>query len=360
MRRSSLLCAIALATSMSLLHGSVCVGRQSKKTKQKQRTSDNTPFLKKFLKDQPKADLNKDGVLTLQEAQAFRKTNQPNRGTANRPAPTHADVAYGTHERNVLDFWQAESDKPTPVFVWIHGGGFRAGNKSSIPADLLTPFLKAGVSVASVHYRLSQHAPYPAQMHDSARAIQFLRSKAGAWNIDKQHFAAGGGSAGSGISQWLAFHDEMAEPNSKDPLARESTRLSCALPINMQSTYDPREIKTIVPGAAYKHTALPQLYGLPTTFNWDADPIDDKLDALIKDAAPINHLTKDDAPIFLIHYERFNTPGNIHHANFGKHLKEAMDKLDIECVRKMDSDYDSMRDAYADMRTFVLRHFGRK
>ncbi len=360
MRRSFLLCAVALATSISLLHGSVCVGRQSKKTKQKQRTSDNTPFLKKFLKDQPKSDVNKDGLLTLQEAQAFRKRNQPNRGTANKPAPTHADVPYGTHERNVLDFWQAKSDKPTPVFVWIHGGGFRAGNKSSIPADLLTPFLKAGVSCASIHYRLSQHAPYPAQMHDSARAIQFLRSKSAAWNINKKHFAAGGGSAGSGISQWLAFHDDMAKPDSKDPLARESTRLSCALPISMQSTYDPREIKKIVPGAAYKHAALPQLYGLPTTFNWDADPIDDKLDALIKDAAPINHLTKDDAPIFLIHYERSNTPGNIHHANFGKHLKQAMDKLDIECLRKMDSDYDSMRDAYADMRKFVMKHFESK
>ena len=145
-----------------------------------------------------------------------------------KPAPTLSDVAYGQHERHVLDFWQATSEKPTPVFVWIHGGGFRGGNKSSIPASLLIPFLRAGVSCASIHYRLSHHAPYPAQMHDSARAIQFIRSKADAWNIDPERMAAGGGSAGSGISQWLAFHDDVADEASDDPVLRESSRIAVA------------------------------------------------------------------------------------------------------------------------------------
>lgn len=275
-----------------------------------------------------------------------------------KPEPTFTDLSYGEHERNVLDFWQAQSESPTPVFVWIHGGGFRAGNKSSIPAGLLLPFLQSGVSCASIHYRLSQDAPYPAQMHDSARAIQFIRSKAAEWNIDPERLAAGGGSAGSGISQWLAFHDDMANPLSDDPISRQSTRLVCALPINMQSTYDPREIKTIVPGDAYKHKALIQLFERPEGWDWDTDKVDDELDALLRDASPITHLTKDDPPIFLIHYERSNTPGNIHHSNFGKHLKESMDKLRIECIRKMDSEYDSMKEAFEDMVKFVNSKFG--
>jgi len=279
------------------------------------------------------------------------------RSRPEKPAPTRADVAYGQHERHVLDFWQATSEKPTGVFVWIHGGGFRHGDKSSIPASLLIPFLRAGVSCASIHYRLSHHAPYPAQMHDSARAIQFIRSKAEAWNIDPDRMAAGGGSAGSGISQWLAFHDDMARPMSADPVARQSTRLTCALPINMQSTYDPRQIKQIVPGDAYKNGALLKLFARPEGWDWDTQEIDDRLDALLKDASPITHLTKDDAPVFLIHYERANQPGNIHHPNFGKHLKAAMDKLGIRCVRKMDSDYSSMTDAYADMVQFVIENF---
>lgn len=281
-----------------------------------------------------------------------RESSQPD-----KPKPTFADVAYGTHERHVLDFWQATSARPTPVFVWIHGGGFRGGNKSSIPADLLKPFLQAGVSCASIHYRLSGHAPYPAQMHDSARAIQWIRSKAGAWNIDPNRIAAGGGSAGSGISQWLAFHEDMARPVSEDPVERQSTRLTCALPINMQSTYDPRQIKVIVPGDAYKHPALVQLFARPEGWDWDTGTIDGELDALLRDASPITHLTRDDPPVFLIHFERARQSGNIHHPNFGSHLKTAMDKLGIECVRKMDSDYGSMADAYADMVKFVTKKF---
>ncbi|MDP6442936.1 MAG: alpha/beta hydrolase [Pirellulaceae bacterium] len=291
------------------------------------------------------------------KADGKAQNKQPRRLRAAKPKPTFSDVAYGKHQRQVLDFWQAKSDQPTPVFVWIHGGGFRAGNKASIPASLVQSFTRSGVSCASIHYRLTDAAPYPAQMHDSARAIQFIRSKSKEWNIDPRRFAAGGGSAGSGISQWLAFHDDMAKPSSDDPVARQSTRLSCALPINMQSTYDPRTIKEIIPGNAYKHPALLTFFGRPAKWNWDSDPIDGKLDALLRDASPITHLTKDDAPIYLIHYERSNKPGNIHHSNFGKHLESAMGKLGIECVRKMDSDYKSMNEAYADMVKFVRKQF---
>ncbi|MCH7920640.1 MAG: sulfatase-like hydrolase/transferase [Planctomycetes bacterium] len=278
---------------------------------------------------------------------------------SDKPQPTFENVAYGKHERHVLDFWQAVSDPPTPVFIWIHGGGFRGGNKSSFPVALLKPFLDAGVSCAAIHYRLSGHAPYPAQMHDSARAIQFIRSKAKVWNIDPTRLAAGGGSAGSGISQWLAFREDMAKPHSEDPIARQSTRLTCALPINMQSTYDPRVIRRIIPGDAYKNAAFIPFYARPQDWNWDKDEIDDALDALLKDASPITHLTRDDPPVFLIHYERSNKPGNIHHSNFGRHLKEAMDRLEIECIRKMDKDYPSMTDAYADMVRFVIKQFDR-
>ena len=149
----------------------------------------------------------------------------------------------------------------------------------------------------------------------------------------------------------------MARPDSKDPVARQSTRLSCVLPINMQSTYDPREIKRLIPGDAYKHPALVPLFARPEGWDWDTDEIDDALDRMLNDASPINHLTKDDPPVFLIHYERSNRPGNIHHSNFGKHLEEAMDKLGLECVRRMDSDYQSMTAAYTDMVTFVKKHF---
>src|SRR5436190_4722257 len=112
--------------------------------------------------------------------------------------PTFANVHYGEHPRNVLDFWQAKSGRPTPVLVHIHGGGWRGGDKSSVSPKTIEFMLAHGVSVASINYRYSLIAKLPAPVHDAAHAIQFIRSKAEEWNIRKDRIAAIGGSAGGG------------------------------------------------------------------------------------------------------------------------------------------------------------------
>src|ERR1051325_12061798 len=65
------------------------------------------------------------------------------------PPPNFANVKYGEHPRNVLDLWQAKSEKPTPLLVYIHGGGWRGGDKSTIPPGTLKFMLDHGVSVAA-------------------------------------------------------------------------------------------------------------------------------------------------------------------------------------------------------------------
>ncbi len=290
--------------------------------------------------------------------QSQRKKNPDAKVKSTRTPPSYADVRYGRYERNVLDFWKAESLAPTPVLVYFHGGGFRGGDKKSYNPFFLQSCMASGISFAAANYRLSGQAEYPAQMHDSARAIQYLRSKAKQWNIDPARIAAFGGSAGSGISLWLAFHDDLAEPQSNNPVARQSSRLNCALAMQMQCTYDPREIKKIVPGNAYDHLALKQLFGLPDDWDWDADEVDETLSARLKDASPITHLTRDDPPVFLYHRKAQETPGNIHHANFGRHLKKAMDELGIECIHRLDSDYENSEAASRDMAQFIKKHLG--
>ena len=141
--------------------------------------------------------------------------------------PRYKDIPYGPHERNVLDLYPVASDAPAPVYVFIHGGGFRGGDKTRIPPALLEGCLRAGIAVAAINYRLSDTDPYPAAMEDSARAIQFLRHKAGEWRLDGTRFAAGGGSAGGGITFWIGFRPDLADPASDDPVARASTRLAC-------------------------------------------------------------------------------------------------------------------------------------
>ncbi len=274
-----------------------------------------------------------------------------------RPEPTHRDVAYGPHERNVVDFYQARSDAPAPVLVYFHGGGFRGGDKRGIDLGLYRLCMESGISVAAANYRLTQHAPYPAQMHDSARAIQFLRSRAEAWNVDPDRLAAYGGSAGAGISLWLAFHDDMRETASGDPVARQSTRLSCAIGLGAQSTYDPREIRAIVPGRACDHPALRYLFAVPEDFDWDKAEIDEALSAKMQDASPMTHLTKDDPPALVYHNTEQDRPGDIHHGNFGRVLKERMDALGIESVRRMSDDYEDASARNNALFAFVKRHF---
>ena len=244
--------------------------------------------------------------------------------------PTHADVKYGPHKRNAMDVWLAPSDQPTPVLVTIHGGAFQNGTKT-VGLGLLGLCLKEKISVMAITYRLSQDAIAPAAFHDSARAIQFIRHKAKECNIDPTRIAATGDSAGAGISLWLGFHDDLADPKNPDPVLRESTRLTCVATKVGQTSYDPRFIKKLFPESdAYKAQWAEAFFGTKL----------DKLDnlppekyKLFEEVSPINHLTKDDPPVLQIYGVAPDDPVKdaIHHARFGKVLKDRMDALGIPC-----------------------------
>lgn len=214
--------------------------------------------------------------------------------------PTAANVKYGPHERNVLDFWQAKSDKPTPLVFCIHGGGWRNGDKSSYYGGVKA-FLDKGISVATINYRLiagptedpNVKPPVKAPLEDAARALQFVRSKAADWNIDKKRIGATGGSAGGCSSLWLAFHDDMADPKSEDPVLRESTRLYCAAVNGAQVSLDPKETREWLPNYTYGAHA----FGLKSLDDVEKDR--EKLANWIKEYSPITHVTKDDPPIGL-------------------------------------------------------------
>jgi len=248
-----------------------------------------------------------------------------------RPEPDVQDERYGRHERNVLDLWKARSDTPTPLVVFIHGGGFLVGHKEYVKPELIRRCRENGISVAAVNYRYSSQAPFPAPFHDSARAIQYLRSKAKEWNLDPSRIGATGGSAGGGMSLWLAFHDDLADPNHEDPVLRQSTRLQAVVAVAAQCSYDPRWIREQIGGKAHRHDAIAKLYGLPPE---EADS--EKAHRLYDEAAAIRHLTKDDPPIYLT-YEGPDV-GGIHSSKFGEILKGEMDKLGIPCELKVGPD----------------------
>jgi acetyl esterase/lipase len=252
--------------------------------------------------------------------------------------PTAASVSYGPHERNVLDFWQAKSDKPTPVVFCIHGGGWVNGDKSSY-YGIVKSFLDNGISVVTINYRLMAQAnaekvtpPVKAPLEDAARALQFVRSKAGEWNLDKKRIGATGGSAGGCSSLWLAFHDDMADPKSSDPVARESTRLYCAAVNGAQVTLDPKDVREWLPNYTYGAHA----FGLKSLDEVEKNR--DKLAAWIKEYSPITHVTKDDPPIGLYYggvkgaKVGESHPDPTHSPILGLKLAEKLKEVGVEAV----------------------------
>ncbi len=275
-------------------------------------------------------DTNKDGTLTRAEFDAARNRRQP------APLkPTHADVKYGPHERNVLDLYLAKSDAPTPLVLYIHGGGFQGGDKSSLNPEARA-FLDSGWSIAAINYRLTNTAPAPAAYLDCARALQFLRHHAKKWNLDPKLVASTGGSAGAGTSMWIAFHDDLADSASEDPVARESTRLTCIVVSNGQSSYDPRFAEKIgIPRPNFdRHSFFLPFYGI-TREEIDTPEAYRRYEEM----APITYLTKDDPPAMLTYSfadEKATKDSSlnlvVHHPRFGIALKERMDELGIECI----------------------------
>ncbi len=254
---------------------------------------------------------------------------------ASVPKPTLTEVRYSSHRRHTLDFWQASSKEPTPLVLVIHGGGWVGGSKERLDrfADT-SALLKAGISVVAINYRLIKHAkdvepPVKAPLHDAARALQFVRSKAAEWNIDKERIAAAGGSAGACSSLWLGFHDDLADAKSKDPIARESSRLYCAAVTRAQTTLDPRQMKQWTPNSKYGAHA----FGKGTFAKFLAER--DSIEEWINEYSPYALVSADDPPVYLY----YSTPPAIgkkqkdptHTSNFGVKLEEHCDKVGVSC-----------------------------
>ena len=321
---------------------------------------------KMIIKRFPRSDSDRDGDLSEKELEVVvriatvrakkqgthgqgKKTNQGKE----RRTPTHANVKYGKDERNVFDIWLAESDKPTPLAIYIHGGGFRAGSKEKLSNDILSQLLKAGISVASINYRyLTIDTPLPNSHHDARRALQFMRSKAEEWNLDKSRVAAFGGSAGAQICMWLAYSDDMAKPKNKDPIKRESTRLTCVATTGGQTTNKTefwKEMITDIMGSKIDAEGFvrpldglvdPEKVRMAT---WGASSLEEA-SRIASQHSALSLISEDDPPIFMTYgmdpsakppTDRNRLRGwIIHHVNLGIALKEKTDALELEAHLK--------------------------
>jgi acetyl esterase/lipase len=278
-----------------------------------------------------------------------KKPKKPRKPAVSRLEPTVADFAYAQDsKRQRFDFWQAKSDTPTPVVLMIHGGGWVGGDKTLYGTAAIQPFLDAGISVAAINYRfiaqaMEQHIepPVKAPLMDCARALQTLRSKAKKWNIDATRIGSTGGSAGACTSLWLAFHEDLAKPDSSDQIERESTRLSCAAVVGAQTSLDPKQVREWIPNAVYGGHA----FGFAGQGRQRGDEFKllvanrEKVKPLFKEYSPIELVSKNDPPIYLDYPNQKTAPkagqeepDPTHSAMYGVKLAEKLESVGVEVV----------------------------
>ena len=208
------------------------------------------------------------------------------------------DIAYieGGDEAQKLDLYLPEttSEKPLPLIVHIHGGGWRAGNKFPCP---VTPLVLKGYAVASIEYRFSQKAIFPAQIQDCQAAIRWLRAHAKQYNLDTDHLGAVGGSAGGHLSALVGTSGGKKAFPAIGGHLDQSDRVQAVIDI-----YGPADFTTVVQQAA-EDKNVKNIFA----FNTPSDPysslIGSKLDDKPKADAvsPVHYVSKDNPPFLILH-----------------------------------------------------------
>lgn len=309
----------------------------------------------------PKADANGDGVLTKEEALAYVKQMapavKPPATSAKKLPPTVANASYGPHERHRLDLWQAAGEGPRPLVVFIHGGGFINGDKSKWASDKnLKELLEQGISCAAINYRFRQHAPVQDILRDAALAVQFLRSRAQEWQLDKARFAAWGGSAGAGTSLWLGSRDDLADPESADPILRESSRVQAVVLTATQATYNLPRWESFVgngdPQWAGSSAETLEFYHLKT--------LDDLTtpagEAILRECDMLAWIDAGDAPVFVSNPMPDTPPKDrghyLHHPAHAREIEKHCKQAGVPCYWRESPDNGT---ATAPI-SFLMRH----
>jgi acetyl esterase/lipase len=184
---------------------------------------------------------------------------------------------------------KADSARPRPCIVWIHGGGWQGGNKASGGARL-APFVASGEYVGiSVGYRLTDVASWPAQIYDCKAAIRYIRANSDKLGIDPNKIGVWGSSAGGHLVSLLGTSGDVKEVEGDLGMTGVSSRVACVVDFCGPSDF-------LAFGATNPKHNEP---GQPV-YKLLGGPLKDKQDAA-KQASPVTYVTKDDAPFLIMH-----------------------------------------------------------
>ncbi len=206
-------------------------------------------------------------------------------------AAVHRDLAYVSngHARQKLDLYLPRDGKNLPLIINIHGGAFRAGSKESgVPLG----YLAQGFAVASINYRLSQHAIFPAQIEDCKAAVRWLRAHASEYRLDPNHFAAWGSSAGGHLAAMLGTTGDVREFDVGENLTA-SSRVQAVVDYFGPTDFLQMDVHRLPNGMVHDAADSPesQLVG---------GPIQDNKEKVAK-ANPITYVAKNAPPFLICH-----------------------------------------------------------
>jgi acetyl esterase/lipase len=235
------------------------------------------------------------------KSKSATKTPGPGQAEAKLPAGVklERDISYipNGDEAQRLDIYLPEkaSEKPLPLVVHIHGGGWKGGNK--FPCAF-APMANRGYVVASIEYRFSQKALFPAQIQDCQAAIRWLRANAKTYNIDPEHVGVVGGSAGGHLSALVATaggKDAFPKIGGNDD---QSDRVQCVIDI-----FGPTNFATVMEQAENDKN-VKNIFA----FNTPSDPYSsligvglDEDKATTDAASPVTYVSEDNPPTLILH-----------------------------------------------------------
>ena len=194
-----------------------------------------------------------------------------------------------------LDLYLPEAGGPFPLIVWIHGGAFRAGDKAGIWYKPILNQTQRGYAVASIDYRLSGSAKFPALVHDAKAAVRWLRANAAQYNLKADRIVAAGESAGGYQAVMLGTSGGVAELEGTLGNPKESSRVEGVIDF-----FGPTALLAMDDGASSCKTPL--VHRAPNSpesllLGCNLDDCPDRAKA----ASPITYVARDNPPFLILH-----------------------------------------------------------
>lgn len=231
--------------------------------------------------------------------------------------PSHQDVEYARVDEHVLlmDLYLPKGREAAPLVVWVHGGAWRLGSKEGVP---IAGLLEHGFAIASINYRLSPVAPFPAQVHDIKAAIRFLRAAENRerFGYDASQIAIAGASAGGHLAALVGVTNGHAELEGDIGEHRSESSDVAAI----VDFYGPTNFLTILQQST-PHGLGVRIPALQLLLRAQPEDVPD----LAKLASPVFHVDSNDPPLLLIHGDQDpQVPINQSHELQGAYEREGM------------------------------------